>query len=116
MKKYLMLILLALLASCTSKEQRIREAEAQYEKEAKARALAELEEWREIKTLALKATGVTSSVKEERKLAYVKLIQKFPNSERWNDILSSIEKEEAYPKYEDFLWEIKKSKGWEEIE
>ena len=117
MKKVLVFIFgCALLCACNNQAKLEKEAEAKYEQEAKARALAEQEEWNKIKTLALKAAGVTSSVREERKLAYVKLIQIFPKSERWSDIDKSIEKDEVYTDYDDFLWEIKKAKGWEEIE
>ena len=117
MKKVLIFIFgCALLCACNNQAKLEKEAQEKIEKESKARALAELEEWHEIKNLALKATGIMSSVKEERKLAYVKLIQIFPNSERWDDIVSSIEANETYTEYNDFIWEIKKAKGWEEIE
>lgn len=59
---------------------------------------------------------MTNSGKEERRLAYVKLIQIFPNSERWENISKSIENEELYSEYDDFLWEIKKAKGWTDFE
>ena len=83
MKKVLIFIFgCALLCACNNQAKLEKEAEAKYEQEAKDRALAEQEEWNKIKTLALKAAGVTSSVREERKLAYVKLIQIFPKSEK----------------------------------
>ncbi|MDY3356169.1 MAG: hypothetical protein SOW79_08345 [Prevotella sp.] len=122
-KKLLVLSTLALLScgctlisSCTSQADRIKEEEAKIEAEAKAFYYEQLEEWHEIKRLALKTTGVTASVKEERRLSYVKLIQIFPNSERWEDISKSIDKEELYSEYDDFLWEIKKAKGWTDFE
>lgn len=117
MKRVIILLIgCFLMIACTNQEQIDREAKAKIEQDSKERYLSEQREWNEIKSLALKATGVTSSVKEERKLSYVKLIQKFPNSNRWDDISRSIELDKMYSEYDEFLWEIKKAKGWVEIE
>lgn len=117
MKKIMILLTwCALITACTSQSNKIKEEEAKIQKEAQAFSDEQLEEWNKVKGLALKATGVTASVKEERRLAYVKLIQIFPNSERWENISQSIENEELYSEYDDFLWEIKKAKGWTDFE
>lgn len=117
MKQLLAILYVFLLfTSCTSQENKVKEEEAQIKEEAQAFSDEQLEEWNEIKSLALKATGVTASAKEERRLSYVKLIQIFPKSERWESISQSIENEELYSEYDDFLWEIKKAKGWTEFE
>lgn len=117
MKKIMILLAwCALIISCTSQADRIKKEEARIQEEAQAFSDEQLKEWNEIKDLALKATGVTASVKEERRLSYVKLIQIFPKSERWESISQSIENEELYSEYDDFLWEIKKAKGWTEFE
>ena len=117
MKKIIILLAwCALIISCTSQENKVKEEEAQIKEDAQAFSDEQLEEWNEIKSLALKATGVTASAKEERRLSYVKLIQVFPKSERWEAISQSIENEELYSEYDDFIWEIKKAKGWTDFE
>ena len=117
MKKIMILLAwCALIISCTSQENKVKEEEAQIKEEAQAFSDEQLEEWNEIKSLALKATGVTASAKEERRLSYVKLIQVFPKSERCEAISQSIENEELYSEYDDFIWEIKKAKGWTDFE
>lgn len=117
MKQLLAILYVFLLfTACTSQADRIKKEEARIQEEAQAFSDEQLKEWNKIKDLALKATGVTASVKEERRLSYVKLIQIFPKSERWESISQSIENEELYSEYDDFIWEIKKAKGWTDFE
>ena len=100
-----------LLCSCNNKAKLEQEAKEKIEKEASARAAEETKVWNEEKSLLLKAMGVTSSVKEERKLAYVKMIQKFPNLKYWDDINNSIERGVTFESYQDVIYEVKKIKG-----
>jgi len=100
-----------LLCSCNNKAKLEQEAKEKIEKEASDRAAEEAKVWNEEKSLLLKAMGVTSSVKEERKLAYVKMIQKFPNLKYWDDINNSIERGVTFESYQDVIYEVKKIKG-----
>ena len=100
-----------LLCSCNNKAKLEQEAKEKIEKEASARAAEEAKVWNEEKSLLLKAMGVTSSVKEERKLAYVKMIQKFPNLKYWDDINNSIERGVTFESYQEVIYEVKKIKG-----
>lgn len=112
MKQLLYLIIsLSLLCSCNNRARFEKEAKEKIEKESAARAAEETREWNEEKSLLLKAMGVTSSVKEERKLAYVKMIQKFPSLKYWDEINNSIERGELFESYEEVIYEVKKIKG-----
>jgi hypothetical protein len=108
---YLVVLFVFLLSSCNNKAKLEQEAKEKIEKEASARAAEEANAWNEEKSLLLKAMGVTSSVKEERKLAYVKMIQKFPNLKYWDDINNSIERGVIFESYQDVIYEVKKAKG-----
>lgn len=112
MKRILFLPLLLLLCTCNNREKMEKEVLEKYEKESYTRALAEEKEWLYIKKLVDKATGLTTSSKEERKLALVKLYQKLPEINRWEDVSKSIEREEYYLQHDDLIFDIKKTKGW----
>ena len=115
MRKFIFFIVsIFLICSCNNKTKLEQEAIEKYEKEASVRAAKETEVWNEEKSLLLKAMGVTSSVKEERKLAYVKMIQRFPNLKYWEDINKSIERDEVFESYQEVIYEVKKIKGIEE--
>lgn len=112
MKQLLYLVIsMSLLCSCSNKARSEQEAKEKIEKEAAARAAEETRVWNEEESLLLKAMGVTSSVKEERKLAYVKMIQKFPSLKYWEEINNSIERGETFESYQEVIYEVKKIKG-----
>lgn len=111
MKRAVLIMIAASIFLCSCNARMERKAKEKYEQEAKARADALAEEWKQLEKLFNLAVGVTSSVKDERKEAYVKLIQKVPDLSCWEEIDNSIEYEKTYSKHKEALYELKKLKG-----
>ena len=100
--------------SCKSREQRVKEAQEQYQKELQESTDKAWQEWLKTKRLIEKAAGVTSTVTDERKDALYEFEKKYPDNEHLDGIRSSIDREETYKKWKEMIYELKKAEGWQE--
>ena len=119
MKKLLFISLTAFtmtFTSCDNKAKMQQEAQEKYEKEAKARAETETKKYHKIEKLVYKASGVTATVKEERSLALLELMEMYPDLEQWEDVQKSIWAQESYDDYRQIVYDIKKLEGWKDTE
>ena len=118
MKKHL-LFLLAVTAMCTACDNKARlekEAQEQYEKEARKRADAAIEECLAMEKLVHKATGATSKIREERMSALFKLKRDYPEIKVWEELYYNIADGKTYDDYDQIIYDIKKMKGWTDID
>lgn len=113
MKKVLIFIFgCALLCACNNQAKLEREAQEKYEKEAAERERLENERYEKVVRLVRMATGVTSTVREERKTALFRLMEKYPKLEAWEEVNKCIEDGKFYEGGDQLIYDIKKLEGW----
>lgn len=113
MKKVLIFIFgCALLCACNNQAKLEKEAQEKIKREAAERERLENERYQKVVRLVRMASGVTSSVREERKIALLRLMESYPQLKAWEELDNCIESGKFYEGCDQLIYDIKQEEGW----
>ena len=101
-----------LLCACDNRARLEKEAQEKYEREAAERDRQENEKYQKVVRLVHMASGITSSIRDERKMALQRILSLYPNLEALEEVNRCIEDGKPYDEYERLIYDIKKEEGW----
>ena len=101
-----------LLCACNNRAKLEKAAQEKYEKEAAEREQLANEKYQRIVRLVHMAAGITSDIREERKIALQQILKLYPNLEALEEVNRCIEDGKFYEEYEQLIYDIKKEEGW----